>query len=159
MKVLETSFGKNQAGTAMRGFAKVEVIDNLGNSPDRIGARTNLYLTVGGNQEQTDRNLGGWVRTIINLGVSPDKIKDDAADYFDIIQNITTIATKQLKLGKEIVLRMNVNPNSKKEGDFHKNIYAIDLYKAPVVAVVDPVADAPAVEEAKTDLVVSDDPF
>ena len=144
VKVLESSFGKNQAGTAMRGFAKVEVIENLGDSPDRVGARTNLYLTVSSTQEQTDKNLAGWIKTILDLGVSAEKLKDDAADYLDIIQNMTTIMTKQLKLGKEIVVWLNVNPNSKKEGDFHKNVYSIDRY---VPKVVDPVENAPAVEE------------
>ena len=140
-KVLEASYGKNQAGTAMRGFVKVEVVESLGTTEDRTGARTNLYINVGAKAEHTQINIAPWIKTLLDLGVTAEKIKDDATDMLDIIQNITTIITKQLKLGKEIVVYLRTKDDGK--GGFYKNVGAMSNYKS---APVDPVDNAPAVE-------------
>ena len=143
VKAIEASYGKNQKGDATRTMIKVEVIANKSGSPDKVTDRTNVYLTVGKYQEMTNRNFAPYIKTLLDLGVSAEKIKDDAADYYDIAQNIATIITKQIKLGKEIKFDLQLRPVNGKENEFYKNIFV----------------HTPAVEEAKTDLVVSDDPF
>lgn len=143
-KVLESSFGKNQAGTAMRGYVKLEVVESLGGTEDRAGARTNVYINVGAKPEHTQINIAPWIKTLLDLGVSKEKIKDDAADFLDIIQNITTIITKQLKLGKEIYVYLHTKDDGK--GGWYKNIGAISNYK-------------PEAPEAKAAQTTGPDPF
>jgi hypothetical protein len=137
IKVLEASYGKNQTGTGMRGYVKVEVVESLGTTEDRATAKTNLYINVGTKPEHTNINIAPWIKTLLDNGVTGEKIKDDATDYSDIIQNITTIITKQLKQGKEIYLYLRTKADGK--GGFYKNIgawssYATRAPSAPAVA-------------------------
>lgn len=125
-KILEASYGKNQAGTAMRGFVKVEVVESLGTTEDRAGARTNLYINVGAKTEHTQINIAPWIKTLLDLGVSAEKIKDDATDFLDIIQNITTILTKQLKQGKDVYIYLRTKNDGK--GGLYKNVGAWSAY-------------------------------
>ena len=140
-KVTEAIYGKNQAGTASRGQVKLEVIENRNDSADRITARTNAYITVASKDELTVRSIAPWIKTLLDLGVSQDKIKDDAVDFTDIVQNIITILTKQLKLGKEVKVILVTKADGK--GGFYKNVGAMSNYKS---APVDPVDNAPAPE-------------
>lgn len=142
-KVTESVFGKNQAGTANRGQVKLEVIENRNDSADRITARTNAYITVASKDELTVRNIAPWIKTLLDLGVSQDKIKDDAVDFTDIVQNIITILTKQLKLGKEVKVILVTKADGK--GGFYKNIFPFQLESEAT--------------ESKSGLVVAEDPF
>jgi hypothetical protein len=126
IKVLEASYGKNQTGTGMRGYVKVEVVESLGTTEDRATAKTNLYINVGTKPEHTNINIAPWIKTLLDLGVTPEKIKDDATDYSDIIQNITTILTKQLKQGKEVYLYLRTKNDGK--GGLYKNVGAWSAY-------------------------------
>lgn len=145
VKVLEASYGKNQTGTGMRGFVKVEVVESLGTTEDRATARTNLYVNVGAKAEHTQINIAPWIKCLMDLGVSAEKIKDDAADFSDIIQNITTILTKQLKLGKEVFVYLRTKNDGK--GGLYKNVGAWSAYvpaggtSAPASTEKDPFAD------------------
>lgn len=132
-KVLEANYSKNQAGTAMRGMIKVEVLESLGTTEDRAGARTNLYVNVGAKPEHTNMNVGPWIKTLLDLGITAEKIKDDAVDYADIIQNITTIITKQLKLGKEIVVYLRTKDDGK--GSLYKNVGAWSIFYVALCTV------------------------
>ena len=124
VKVLEGTYGKNQKGTANRTMVKVEVVANGEGSPDKVSARTNLYINEGTTQEYTDKNLAPWIKLLLSIGVTADKIKYEAVDYQDVIQNIATILTKQLKLGKDILLTLNLRSNGK--DGFYKNVYQYD---------------------------------
>lgn len=122
VRVLEASYGKSQKGDAMRTQLKVEVVQSI-SSADRTGARTSVYLTVHPNNDITERNFSPYIKCLLDLGIPADKITQDAADYFDIAQNISVIITKQIKLQKEILfeLQLKQKPNSQ---DFYKNIFA-----------------------------------
>lgn len=137
-KVIEATFAKNQKGDANRTMVKLEVIANQGESQDRVTARTNAYITVAGKKELTERNFAPWIGTLIDAGITPEKIKYEATDMYDIAQNIATILTKQIKLAKEILVTLQTKANP--SGGFYKNIYK---YVAPVAAVVasEPVAE------------------
>lgn len=141
VKAIEAQYGKSQKGDSTRTMIKVEVIANKNGSVDKVTGRTNVYLTVGKDQEMTNRNFAPYIKTLLDLGVSAEKIKDDAADYFDIAQNIATIITKQIKLGKEIKFDLQLKANPNKENEFYKNVFV------HTAEVVDPIANAPAVEE------------
>lgn len=133
VKAVESVYGKNQKGDANRTMIKVEVVANKNDSADKITARTNLYLNVGKDQELTNRNFAPYIKTLLDLGISVEKIKDDAADYFDIAQNIATIITKQIKLGKEIKFDLQLRANKSKPGEFYKNVF-VHSDEAPAVA-------------------------
>jgi hypothetical protein len=149
VKVLEASYGKNQAGTAMRGFVKVEVVESLGSTEDRATARTNLYINVGAKTEHTQINIAPWIKTLMDMGVTAEKIKDDATDFLDIIQNITTIITKQLKQGKEIYLYLSTKNDGK--GGLYKNVGAWSLYKQSAPAEVSKPVETKVVEAKPVD--------
>ena len=138
-KMTEATYGKNQAGTKSRGMLKLEILGSYAGTEDRTGAITNVYVNVADKVELTQRNIAPWAQTLIAVGVSAEKIKEDAVDFDDVIQNIIAISTKQLKLGKEILVKLQTKNDGK--GGFYKNIY---LYTAP--EAVDPIDNAPAVE-------------
>lgn len=123
VRVLEASYGKSQKGDTMRTQCKLEVVQSIGDSADRTGARCSVYLTVHPNAEITERNFAPYIKTLLDLGIPAEKIIEDAVDYFDIAQNISVIITKQIKLQKEILfeLQLKHKPNSQ---DFYKNIFA-----------------------------------
>lgn len=146
VKVIEASYGANQAGTGKRGLLKVEVIENLKGSEDRVTARTNLYLNEGKDAGMSAKNLGPWKHTFEGL-VGKEKLLADVADFDDLIQSIVSHANKLLKRGTDIIIGLQTRKQGKADDkgreQFYKNVFVY----------------SPAVEEAKTDLVVSDDPF
>ena len=146
VKAVEAAYGPNQAKTAHRGMVKVEVIDNLNGSADKVTARTNCYITVGKDAEMTARNVGPYLQALLALGITKEKLKDDCADMEDVIQNICTIITKQIKLGKEIKFDLQLRANKNKEGEFYKNVF-------------NHVEAVPETESAKDPFEVSADPF
>lgn len=123
VRVLEASYGKAQKSDAMRTQLKVEVVQSIGDTADRTGARCSVYLTVHPNNDITERNFAPYIKCLLDLGIPAEKITEDAVDYFDIAQNISVIITKQIKLQKEILfeLQLKQKPNSQ---EFYKNIFA-----------------------------------
>lgn len=137
-KVTEAVYGKNQKGDANRGQVKLEVVDSLRGTEDRNTARTNVYITVAGKNELTVRNVAPWIKTLLDLGVSEEKIKEDATDMHDVIQNIITIITKQMKQGKEIKVVLSTKNDGK--GSFYKNISPVELTATTTFEAPAPVA-------------------
>ena len=125
VKVIECSYGASQKGDTKRAMYKVEVIANLKDSVDKVTARTNLYVTAPADAALAQRNIAPYYNTLKAL-VGKEKLLDDAVDYDDIVQNIVAQSNKCLKLGKEIILTLQLRKNAKKEGEFYKNVFVFD---------------------------------
>lgn len=129
VKVVEASYGPNQAGTAKRGLLKVEVVANLDGTPDRVTARTNLYINEGKSPELSVRNLAPWKHTLEAL-VGKAKLLEDVADYDDLIQAIIAHSNKLLKRGTDILVVLQTRKQAKLDDkgreQFYKNVYQYD---------------------------------
>lgn len=145
VKIVEASYGANQAGTGKRGFFKVEVVENLDGTEDRIGARTHLYMNEGKSNDQTIKNLAPWRQTFINL-IGKEKLLTDVADFDDLIQSIISHSNKLLKRGTDILVVMKTRKqktqDEKGRDQFYKNIY---VYEAPA-ASIESLPEAPKPE-------------
>lgn len=122
VKVIEPSYGASQKGDTKRGMFKVEVIQNLKGSEDKVTARTNLYVTAPSDVALATRNIAPWYGTLKAL-VGSEKLTVDAVDHDDIIQNIVAHSAKCIKLGKDILVVLQLRANAKKEGEFYKNVF------------------------------------
>lgn len=143
-KATEASYNSNKAGTAKQGVIKAEVIASVGDSPDKAGAISNLYLTVAKDDKLTVRNLGPWKVTLEKL-VGKEKLMDDVADYDDLIQSIVAQTNKCLKLGKDVLVQVTTKAQGKND-EKNRPMY----YKN--ISVVAPATPAPVASKA-------DDPF
>lgn len=145
VKVIEASYGATQKGDAKRGMVKVEVVSNQGESADKVGGRTNLYLTVGKDDKLTVRNLAPWRQTFINL-IGKEKLMDDVADFDDLIQSIVNWSNKLLKRGTDVYVVLTTRKQGKLDErgreQFYKNISVYtpevkSVETAPVASKVD----------------------
>ena len=127
-KATEASYSSNKAGTAKQGVIKAEVIASVGDSPDKAGAISNLYLTVAKDDKLTVRNLGPWKVTLEKL-VGKEKLMDDVADYDDLIQSIIAQTNKCLKLGKDVIVQITTKAQGKTDEKnrpmYYKNISVV----------------------------------
>ena len=141
VKVIEASYGSNQAGTGKRGMVKVEVVENLNGSEDRVTARCNLYLNEGKTDELSVKNLAPWRQTFINL-IGKEKLLSDVADFDDLIQAIIAQSNKLLKRGTDIFVVLQTRKQGKTDDrgreQFYKNVF---------VHVPSQIDNTPAVEE------------
>jgi hypothetical protein len=124
VKVLEASYGQNQAKTGYRGFIKVEVTEG-----DKATALTNIYLTQGKDDAQSARNIKPYFETLIGLGVKKDKIIDaeDTSTWLEVIQSIIAQHTKLITRGVEVkytlVLKEDIKRSTEEKKEFYKNVY------------------------------------
>ena len=135
VSVLEAAYSKTKDGTKSQGVVKVQVVDG-----PKQGARVNLYIGEGTNQEQAKLNIHPYYVTLLNLGIAKDKIIDDAQNWGEVIQSITAIMTKQIARKVDIKLNLTLKPNEKKstpdKPEFYRNVSAITT-----VVASDPVAE------------------
>lgn len=130
VKVVESSYGPNQSKTGFRGQLKLEVVDG-----EKATALTNAYIAISDNDERNAQNINPYYKTLLASGINKDKIFDDASDWQDVVQNITTQYTKLIKNGKNPLFTLVLKANKNKEGEFYKNVY---IYEAPA-------SDAPSI--------------
>lgn len=140
VKILEASWVKTLAGTASQGKVQVEVVEG-----EKTGARVNLYVGVGKTHEQGLRNAKPFWDTLKGLGIEGSKLSEDCDTVAEVIQNMMSIIAKRITKGAEIKMTLNVRKNVAKS-----TAEKTEFYFNPAVYTA---------LEAKTDLVVSDDPF
>lgn len=139
IKVLESAYSKTKAGDKSQGVIKVECIEG-----EKSGARVNLYIGAGNNDQQAAMNVNPWYTTLLNLGVAKDKILDDADTWNEVIANITSIMTKQIARGVEIKLNLTLKENIKKSTEEKKEYYRnVSVYTTPTDSIVS-LSEAPA---------------
>lgn len=125
VKVTEASFGASQKGDTKRAMLKAEVVASIGETPDRTSALVNLYIT----DALAGRNVAPWANALIAHGISADKIKEDATDWLDVINNIVGIINKQIKRGQDIKVHLQTRKQDKLDDkgrtQFYKNVYVL----------------------------------
>lgn len=125
VKVTEASYGASQKGDTKRAMIKAEVISSLNGTDDRTGALTNLYIT----DALAGRNVAPWANALIEHGISAEKIKEDASDWQDVIQNIVAILNKQIKRGQDVKVHLQTRKQDKLDEkgrtQFYKNVYVL----------------------------------
>lgn len=119
VKVVESSYGPNQAKTGFRGVLKVEVVDG-----DKATALTNVYITASDDNERTALNVKPYYDTLLANGVNKSKLFEDSSDWMDVIQAMTVQFSKLIKNNKTVLLDLQLKANPKKEGEFYKNVYS-----------------------------------
>lgn len=143
VKVIEASYGANQAKTGFRGVLKLEVLDG-----DKATALTNVYLTVGKDEAQSARNIKPFYDTLVNLGVKKEKIIDaeDTSTWLEVIQSIISQHTKLITRGIEakysLVLKEDIKRSTDEKKEYFKNVYVFqdEVASEPT----NKVSDAPA---------------
>jgi hypothetical protein len=164
VSVLEANYAKTKDGTKSQGVLKVEVIEG-----EKATARCNLYIGAGTNDQQAAMNVKPYYDTLINIGVSKDKLIDDATNWNEVIANVVSQLTKQISRGNVIKLNLTLKINTKKSTDEVKDFYKnVSIYTAPeAVAESAPVDEstapkakvtkAPKIPEAKIPAVEAED--
>ncbi len=108
--ITEASAGRGENGN-FRGMIKVQV-ESGGEDETVLGRTFNLYIqTV--DEEYAEEQIALWTQILGAYGISDEKIFDDAEDIQDIVTNITTLLTKQIKK-KDIFIIIERKEQSRK---------------------------------------------
>lgn len=93
VKVEESSFGKGQSGNNLRGMIKFHVLGCVDHPGSGVGGSFNLYLPITP-EKMVEGQVAFWTQTLVDMGVSEDRIFQDAEDMCDVLTNICTLLHK-----------------------------------------------------------------
>lgn len=93
-----------------RGLVVVKVVGGPDATPATVGGLINIYMqTV--HAEFAGETVALWAPLVAAIGVSEDKLYDDADDVAEVIQNLTNILNKTgVKKGMQVVLKRKEQP-------------------------------------------------
>lgn len=114
--ITEASYGEGQTKGKYRVLVKVQVSEG-----DFAGSLANLYISFGGNDEQTARNLKPWVDCYLANGGNADRLEQDAESLEEIGANLAAALTVGIRKGIKFEGTMSIRPNPKDESRPYKN--------------------------------------
>ena len=133
--ITEASYGEGQTKGKYRVLVKVQVSEG-----DFAGSLANLYISFGGSEDQTARNLKPWVDCYLANGGNADRLEQDAESLEEIGANLAAALTVGIRKGIKFEGIMSIRPNPKDESRPYKNFsFAAPTY-APTAATPEQLA-------------------
>lgn len=126
-RVDEAAMGKGESGNT-RGLIKLVVTES--EDKNIIGGKFNIYEQTS-NEKYMEQSIAMWTVLLTGIGLSEDKIYEDADDAMDIITNIVTMIGKAARKGLFLVIDRKLTGKSDKQGrpTYYNNIQLEDSVK------------------------------
>ena len=119
-RVDEASFGKGESGN-LRGMVKLTVIKS--ENEKEIGGKFNIYEQTT-NEKYLEQSIAMWGQILTAVGVSEDKLFDDADDTDDVMNNVMVQINKLVKKGFKVYLNRKLQDKLDAQGRprFYNNV-------------------------------------
>lgn len=126
-RIDEASMGKGECGNT-RGLIKLVVTE--AEDKNVIGGKFNIYEQTT-NEKYMEQSIAMWTVLLTGIGLSEDKIYEDADDAVDIIGNIIVMLAKAARKGLFLVIDRKLTGKMDKNGrpTYYNNIQLEDSVK------------------------------